>query len=93
MVLNERGGRTHHSYVRGGNVIVKFNDSLMQAKKEPYRKVFQVPNFMVEADTPIQVWKRSGDVAQINFGNPSAADRETLNRNRQGCSLKINIWN
>ena len=81
MVMNERGGRTHHSYVRGKGVIVKLNDAFLNAKKEPNRTVFQLPNFMVEADTPIQVWKRSGDVAQISFGSPSAADRQVLSKN------------
>ena len=78
MVLNERPGRTHHCYVKGQGVIGKLNNCLVHAIKEPTRHVFQLPNFMLEAETPIQVWKRGGDVAQIIFGSFSAADRLIL---------------
>ena len=49
-VLNERPGRTHHSYIKGENVIDKINHYLLNAVKEPNLKVFQLPTFVQEAD-------------------------------------------
>ena len=66
---------------------------MVNAMKEPDRTVFQLPNFMTEAETSIQVWKRSGEVAQIIFGSRSAAEKVLLCHNQEGYSLKMNIWN
>ena len=60
--------------------------------KEPNRKVFQIPKFMLEADTPIHVWKRDGEVAQISFGSYDDADRLILRNNQHGFSLKTKVW-
>ena len=62
LCLNERPGRKHHSYVRGTESISKIYNCLVNAMKEPDRVTFQIPNFMVETETPIEVWKQSGDV-------------------------------
>ena len=91
--LKERPGRLHHSYIKMQGAIVKINERLLDSKKEPNRNVFQLQNFMAEADVSLHVWKRSGGVAEITFGSPSAEDRIILSNNEQGFSLKMNVWN
>ena len=53
LILNERPGRLHHSYVKGALVINKINEGVINAKKEPYRNRFQFPNFFAESDTQV----------------------------------------
>ena len=71
----------HHSYVRGEGAIKKIHQYLVLAKKEPNRSRFQFPSFLVEADVPIEVWKRSRDIDQIIFGRLLDAERFILRSN------------